>query len=428
MDAEALVGRVEELTAQLGTIGDPFAQASAEELIGALMELYGEGLERIVDAVAEDGSDALRARLVDDGVVASLLLIHGLYPVDLETRVREALDSVRPYMETHGGNVELLGIEDGVAQLRLEGSCHGCGASASTLELGIKQALEEAAPDLVGIEVEGVARSPRRASRCRWRGAGVVDERARAPAARAGGDRRRVDRRRRAGGREPRRRPARLPQRVRGVRRAAGGGAARGRDAELPRVRALVRAAARRPLDGGHRAAARARAAAARGRQACASRWPRDELRRPASRAGRRPAPLPAAPPAPVARRGRGAQCELCPLTIGSAHKHLLHLTERRILCVCGTCWAMRSGDAEFRPVGNRTVWLDDFALSDEQWAAFQLPIALAFLMISTVTGQRRRAVPEPGRGDRVRAGPGGVGGRVRARTRCWSSSPTSRR
>ena len=160
MDTEALVGRVEELTAQLETIGDPFAQSLAEELVGALMQLYGEGLERIVEAVDEDGSAALRQRLVDDGVVASLMLIHGLYPVDLETRVREGLDSVRPYMETHGGDVELLGIVDGVAHLRLEGSCHGCAASASTLELGIKQALQEAAPDLQGIEVEGVTPPP----------------------------------------------------------------------------------------------------------------------------------------------------------------------------------------------------------------------------------------------------------------------------
>jgi Fe-S cluster biogenesis protein NfuA/nitrite reductase/ring-hydroxylating ferredoxin subunit len=154
MDAEALVARVEELTSQVE--GDPLA----EELAGALMALYGEGLERIFAAVDEDGSDALRARLVDDGVVASLMLIHGLYPVPLEARVREALDSVRPYMETHGGDVELLGIEGNVARLRLQGSCHGCAASASTLELGIKQALQEAAPDLDGIEVEGAVEEP----------------------------------------------------------------------------------------------------------------------------------------------------------------------------------------------------------------------------------------------------------------------------
>ena len=84
------------------------------------------------------------------------MLIHGLYPVDLETRVREALESVRPYMESHGGDVELVGVEDGVAQLRLVGHCKGCPASEATLELAIQTALEEAAPDLDGLEVEGV--------------------------------------------------------------------------------------------------------------------------------------------------------------------------------------------------------------------------------------------------------------------------------
>ena len=93
-------------------------------------------------------------------MIASLLLIHGLYPVSLEARVREALDSVRPYMESHGGDVELLGIADGVARLRLEGRCVGCAASAATLELGIRQALEVSAPDLEGLEVEGVLEEP----------------------------------------------------------------------------------------------------------------------------------------------------------------------------------------------------------------------------------------------------------------------------
>jgi len=65
-------------------------------------------------------------------------------------------------------------------------------------------------------------------------------------------------------------------------------------------------------------------------------------------------------------------------------------------VCVCGTCWALRSGDAEFRPVGNRTVWLEDFALTDEQWAALGLPIGLAFLMISTVSGGVVALYPSP--------------------------------
>jgi Fe-S cluster biogenesis protein NfuA/nitrite reductase/ring-hydroxylating ferredoxin subunit len=157
---EALVGRVEELTARVEALADPEARAVADDLASAVVQLYGEGLERIIGRLGPD----LVAELVEDGVVASLLLIHGLYPVDLDTRVREALAGVRPYLESHGGDVELLGIADGVARLRLEGSCSGCAASQSTLELAIERALEEAAPDLLGIDVEGVvAAAPRRA-------------------------------------------------------------------------------------------------------------------------------------------------------------------------------------------------------------------------------------------------------------------------
>jgi Fe-S cluster biogenesis protein NfuA/nitrite reductase/ring-hydroxylating ferredoxin subunit len=159
---EELTDRVQELTAPLEQVGDPFARAAAEDLVGSVVELYGHGLERIVALLDGAGAagDALRRRLSEDGLVASLMLIHGLYPVELEARVVEALDSVRPYMESHGGNVELLGLEDGVARIRLEGSCEGCPASSSTLELAIKSALEEAAPDLEGLVVEGAVGAP----------------------------------------------------------------------------------------------------------------------------------------------------------------------------------------------------------------------------------------------------------------------------
>jgi Fe-S cluster biogenesis protein NfuA/nitrite reductase/ring-hydroxylating ferredoxin subunit len=159
---EALVERVRELMAALDAVGDPQARARAEELVAAVIEMYGEGLERIFAALADagDAGAELRSRLAEDGVVASLMLIHGLYPVPLADRVVEALDSVRPYMESHGGNVDLLGIEDGVARIRLEGSCEGCPASASTLELAITQALDEAAPDLEGLVVEGAVATP----------------------------------------------------------------------------------------------------------------------------------------------------------------------------------------------------------------------------------------------------------------------------
>jgi Fe-S cluster biogenesis protein NfuA/nitrite reductase/ring-hydroxylating ferredoxin subunit len=156
-EGHELLERVERLTAAIDAAADPFLRGTVDELVSAIMGMYGEGLTRIFGELAEQGEEELLLRLADDGVIGSLLLIHDLYPVPLEARVEEALASVRPYMESHGGDVHLLKLEEGVAHLELVGHCHGCPASAATLELAIKEALEEAAPDLLGLEVEGVA-------------------------------------------------------------------------------------------------------------------------------------------------------------------------------------------------------------------------------------------------------------------------------
>jgi Fe-S cluster biogenesis protein NfuA/nitrite reductase/ring-hydroxylating ferredoxin subunit len=156
-EGRELLERVEQLSAAIDATADPFLRGTVDELVSAIIELYGEGLTRIVRELAEQGEEGLLLRLAGDGVIGSLMLIHDLYPVPLEARVEEALASVRPYMESHGGDVHLLRLSDGVAYLELVGHCHGCPASAATLELAIKEALEEAAPDLLGLEVEGVA-------------------------------------------------------------------------------------------------------------------------------------------------------------------------------------------------------------------------------------------------------------------------------
>jgi hypothetical protein len=79
--------------------------------------------------------------------------------------------------------------------------------------------------------------------------------------------------------------------------------------------------------------------------------------------------------------------CDLCGKPIDHDHRHLLHLVDRRILCTCESCLAMRGGDAELRPTGTRTLWLDDFDLPDEIWASFGIPIGLAFFIDSSATG-----------------------------------------
>jgi Family of unknown function (DUF5947) len=106
----------------------------------------------------------------------------------------------------------------------------------------------------------------------------------------------------------------------------------------------------------------------------------------PANRA----APANAAAPANGAADGAATLdtevCDLCGIGIAEDHRHLLHLIERRIVCSCEACWAMRAGEGDYRPVGNRTLWLSDLDLPDDLWASFQIPIGLAFFMQSTVT------------------------------------------
>jgi Fe-S cluster biogenesis protein NfuA/nitrite reductase/ring-hydroxylating ferredoxin subunit len=138
-----VVERVEALLEEVD--GDPKAQ----ELVRALVELYGEGLARIVAMIPDPRA------LAGDELVAHLLLLHDLHPVPLEERVRGALEEVEPYMRSHGGGVELAGIEDGVVRLRLQGSCEGCAASELTLKLAIEDAVQKAAPDVERIEAVG---------------------------------------------------------------------------------------------------------------------------------------------------------------------------------------------------------------------------------------------------------------------------------
>src|SRR5215204_4917966 len=155
------VARVERLLEEIEALRDPAARAKTAEVVGVLLELYGEGLARIMEVVAE-GEERERAfdAFAEDELVSHLLLLHGLHPLDLETRVIMALEEVRPYLLSHGGNVELLGVEEGVARLRMQGSCSGCPSSTVTLRLAIEEAIQKTAPDLERIQAEGVAEEP----------------------------------------------------------------------------------------------------------------------------------------------------------------------------------------------------------------------------------------------------------------------------
>jgi Fe-S cluster biogenesis protein NfuA/nitrite reductase/ring-hydroxylating ferredoxin subunit len=159
---QAVSARVEELLSALNSGGFGAAAPAAEELVGLLVGLYGDGLVQIVTVLGEQGAAGTEmiTKLTDDPLVESLLLLHGLHPLDVDARIQRALDRVRPYLGSHAGGVQYLGVTDGVASLRLEGSCHGCPSSTVTVELAITTAVRDAAPEVAEVVVEGMTAPP----------------------------------------------------------------------------------------------------------------------------------------------------------------------------------------------------------------------------------------------------------------------------
>jgi hypothetical protein len=140
-----------------------------------------------------------------------------------------------------------------------------------------------------------------------------------------------------------------------------------------------------RPIDrAGHRLVADAVQARRRAQLVSGLRG----LARPGARSGLAPGIVPGAGAGNggAVRSPDTEVCDICGVGIPEDHRHLLHLLERRIVCSCESCWAMRSGEGDYRPTGNRTVWLPDLDVPDDLWASFQIPIGLAFFMSSTVT------------------------------------------
>ena len=157
-NVSAAANRIEELLAGFPPAGEPGgARERAEELVRTVASLYGEGLERLLTILHErlgDASGELFAGLCEDSLVEQLLCLHGLHPLSLEDRIAQALESVRPYVESHRGRIELSRVEEGVAYLRLEGSCDGCPGSAATLKLAVETAILERAPEIREVRAE----------------------------------------------------------------------------------------------------------------------------------------------------------------------------------------------------------------------------------------------------------------------------------
>jgi Fe-S cluster biogenesis protein NfuA len=159
---QELPGRIEALLDDLAATGDHRVTEAAEQLVAAVVQLYGQGLSRLIDALAAtpDGPALVRT-LADDELLGNLMLLHGLHPDDAATRIQRALDQVRPYLGTHSGGIEYLGLDDdGIAHLRLAGNCDGCAGSTATVRTAVERAVLQAAPEVRAIDVEGMVAPP----------------------------------------------------------------------------------------------------------------------------------------------------------------------------------------------------------------------------------------------------------------------------
>jgi len=157
-EVQQRVARAGTLLEKVEALEDPRARSTAADAVQALLGLYGEGLARMLQRAARLGGEDIVQAVAEDELVSHLLLLHGLHPVDVGTRVRRALEELRPYLQSRGGGAELLTVEDGVARVRVRGGRGGTGSSIGTLESAVEQAVRRAAPDLDGVEV--VAETP----------------------------------------------------------------------------------------------------------------------------------------------------------------------------------------------------------------------------------------------------------------------------
>ncbi|MGA9509505.1 MAG: NifU family protein [Candidatus Sulfotelmatobacter sp.] len=157
-DFQLKVQRIGELVRDLENIADPESRISAKSLVQLLLDLHATGLERVMEIVSSSG-DAGQYTIDDlgrDPLVGSLLVLYGLHPLDLETRVIQAIEKVQPRLRKSGGELELLGFENAAVRLHLRVTGHSCGSTAKTLKSMVEEALYEAAPDMNSLRIEGL--------------------------------------------------------------------------------------------------------------------------------------------------------------------------------------------------------------------------------------------------------------------------------
>lgn len=152
------VQRIAALVREIEEIADPAVRSSTTQLVQLVMEFHGTGLDRALEILARQGDTGMEMiqQLGRDPIVSSLLVLYGLHPDDLETRVAKAVERLEGKLRRDGALIQLLGIKNGAVRIRVTAGEHACGSTSKTLQAAVEDAIYEAAPDISSLSVEGL--------------------------------------------------------------------------------------------------------------------------------------------------------------------------------------------------------------------------------------------------------------------------------
>ncbi len=157
-DFQKRVQRIGGLVRDLETIADPASRAAAKELVQLLIDLQGAGFERVLEIIYKSAGSAeqLIDELAEDSLVGGLLVLHGIHPDDLQTRVQKKLKQIDSRLHKMGAQAVLVSAAEGNVRVHVTVQGHVCGSTAKNVRSTLEEAIYEAAPDLNSIVVEGM--------------------------------------------------------------------------------------------------------------------------------------------------------------------------------------------------------------------------------------------------------------------------------
>jgi Fe-S cluster biogenesis protein NfuA len=157
-DFQQRVRRIGALVEEIETIADPAARSTARQLLQLIMEFHGIALERALEVLADGGEPGMAFidELGHDSIVSSLLVLYGLHPETLESRVGKAVERLAGKLRRDGAQIDLLSMQDGIIRIRVTPGAHTCGSTTKVLQATVEDAIYEAAPDIASLTVEGL--------------------------------------------------------------------------------------------------------------------------------------------------------------------------------------------------------------------------------------------------------------------------------